>query len=458
MNYYDASAPAPAPHGGAPAPSAAAAAAPHGAAPHGAPHGHHPFQQPHPAMMHPHHGYPPHYGPPHHPGMPMAPMAMCHPAAAGAPPAYHPPHYPHPHQMMAMAGGGVPPPPPASAPSVASSKAPTPVPSHLPPGVRVPTPRAVSLEVQHPEAKAESESAAATVSNKDAGVEAAAAAAEAESNPPSLSSSAPPSRPESVEPVLQPGNTAVATATAPTVDTAAAAADIANTAAAAPPVPAPLSAMMLAAATVAGNATGTGTGAAAGTGTATGNGLTPTSGNRLPAEEVASFLMTLKHRSVSPDLVDDTASCLASMRMPHLMPASNGDSAAANGVGADGGAGDTNGTAPVTLGAGSLQTTDGQILKFRETARPLGLPMATPEDRFWLSDVSCFVRAHCCEFFVAEGQEDNLTKTRSKSGKVSALDLPVHFDICTMFHRYGFSLDLHLTYHSVLPSLSLPTK
>jgi hypothetical protein len=145
-------------------------------------------------------------------------------------------------------------------------------------------------------------------------------------------------------------------------------------------------------------------------------GLTPTAAGaagggapRLPAEEVASFLLTLKHRSVSPDLVDDTASCLASMQMPHLMPSA----ADAN---ADGSSG-TSGT-----GTGStLQNTEGQVLQFRETARPLGLPMATPEDRFWLSDVSCFVRAHCCEFFVAEGEADNLTKTRSKSGKVSVV-------------------------------------
>jgi len=147
-------------------------------------------------------------------------------------------------------------------------------------------------------------------------------------------------------------------------------------------------------------------------------GLTPTAaggGNsgapRLPAEEVASFLLTLKHRSVSPDLVDDTASCLASMQMPHLMPSANAD------ANADGPSGTGTGT-----GTGStLQGTEGQVLQFRETARPLGLPMATPEDRFWLSDVSCFVRAHCCEFFVAEGEADNLTKTRSKSGKVSVV-------------------------------------
>jgi len=138
--------------------------------------------------------------------------------------------------------------------------------------------------------------------------------------------------------------------------------------------------------------------------------LTPTAGTRLPAEEVAAYLLTLKHRSVSPDLVDDTASCLASMKMPHLMPMpvvpEGTDSS---------GSGD-----PTSAGTGtgnSIHTSEGQVLKFRDTPRTLGLPMATPEDRFWLSDVSCFVRANCCEFFVAEGEEDNLTKTRSKSGK-----------------------------------------
>ena len=199
--------------------------------------------------------------------------------------------------------------------------------------------------------------------------------------------------------------------------------------------------MMLAAATVAGTAPGAANGTA-------GTGLSPNSskGNRLPAEEVASFLMTLKHRSVSPDLVDDTASCLASMKMPHLMPTSSTDSGdSANANASNGGAGTTCTGGTVSLGPGSVQTTEGQILQFRETARPLGLPMATPEDRFWLSDVSCFVRAHCCEFFVAEGQEDNLTKTRSKSGKVSCwsvldgvywMERTVH---CTVLSQYIIS-------------------
>ena len=305
---------------------------------------------------------------------------------------------------------GMPPPPPSAAAAAAapiaaaassSSRGPTPtpplpvVPSHLPPGVRVPTPRAVSLETvvqQHDGTEAN----AATSAEEGA-------TASSSTAPPSLSSTAPPSRPESVEPVgglaqLQTQTTAGATSTDATAPLGAAALD----------------AMMLAAATVAGTTVGTGSNGTAGNG-----GLSPKSssgGNkRLPAEEVASFLMTLKHRSVSPDLVDDTASCLASMKMPHLMPTGSmdaGDSANA----ANGGTGGT-----VGLGPGSVQTTEGQNLKFRETARPLGLPMATPEDRFWLSDVSCFVRAHCCEFFVAEGQEDNLTKTRSKSGKVSRI-------------------------------------
>ena len=134
---------------------------------------------------------------------------------------------------------------------------------------------------------------------------------------------------------------------------------------------------------------------------------------RPPEEDLAAYLMTLKHRSVSPDLVDDTASCLASMRMPHLMPGTDphGAATAANAAGAGASTGN------------SLNTTEGQVLRFRDTARTPGLPMATPEDRFWLSDVSSFVRQHCCEFFLAEGEEDNLTKTRSKSGKVS-LPLP----------------------------------
>jgi len=133
---------------------------------------------------------------------------------------------------------------------------------------------------------------------------------------------------------------------------------------------------------------------------------------RPPEEDLAAYLMTLKHRSVSPDLVDDTASCLASMRMPHLIP----------GIDPNGAATATNTTGLTGASTGnSLNTTEGQVLRFRDTARTPGLPMATPEDRFWLSDVSSFVRQHCCEFFLAEGEEDNLTKTRSKSGKVSLL-------------------------------------
>ena len=294
--------------------------------------------------------------------------------------------YPHPM----MQGMPPPPPPPSAAPAAApataaASRGPTPtnipataVPSHLPPGVKVPTPRAVSLDETEAGLKTDDAGAEA---KEDAGVKEASTTA-----PPSLSSTAPPSRPESVEPQPEPQAVPTVPGAAP-----APAPDAAPTAAAA------LDAMMLAAATVAGTAS---TAGAAGV-----------NGNRLPAEEVASFLMTLKHRSISPDHVDDTASCLASMKMPHLMPTSSMDS---SGDSSSNGAGGT-----VSLGPGSVQTTDGQVLKFRETARPLGLPMATPEDRFWLSDVSCFVRAHCCEFFVAEGQEDNLTKTRSKSGKVS---------------------------------------
>ena len=344
--------------------------------------------------------------------------------------------------MLGMPPGGPTPPPPA-------------VPSHLPPGVRVPTPRAVSLEVQHPAPPASSASASASaLEAPEAASDPTAAAAAApvpakeegpnkegqeeevedtaaSSAPPSLLSSAPPSRTGSVEPVHlsagSGGGRGGGDATAALTAAAAAAATAATATAATAHLPAPsLDAMMLAAASVAGTAA-----AAAGTasGIAGSNGPTPTSGNRLPAEEVASFLMTLKHRSVSPDLVDDTASCLASMKMPHLMPASSTDSGDSNPNGGGAGAGAGN---RINLGPGSVQTTEGQILKFRETARPLGLPMATPEDRFWLSDVSCFVRAHCCEFFVAEGQEDNLTKTRSKSGKVSVLQ------------RTGISLYIHM--------------
>ena len=145
-----------------------------------------------------------------------------------------------------------------------------------------------------------------------------------------------------------------------------------------------------------------------------------TAGEVESEEDLAAYLMTLKHRSVSPDLVDDTASCLASMRMPHLMPGTDPNASTnTTNTGASTGASTGN----------SLNTTEGQVLRFRDTARTPGLPMATPEDRFWLSDVSCFVRQHCCEFFLAEGEEDNLTKTRSKSGKVSLLLARVSLDL-----------------------------
>jgi len=235
-------------------------------------------------------------------------------------------------------------------------------PAHLPPGVRVPTPRAVSLEE---------------------GFDKPFAFAQEEAPPAAEEMTSAPARPESMEPVVQPSHPTNTAASAPAAAAVAPA-----------PLPTDVNAMMLAAASAV---------AALGQTAA-----------RPPEEDLAAYLMTLKHRSVSPDLVDDTASCLASMRMPHLMP----------GIDPNGAATATNATGTATGAAppgNSLNTTEGQVLRFRDTARTPGLPMATPEDRFWLSDVSSFVRQHCCEFFLAEGEEDNLTKTRSKSGKVSLL-------------------------------------
>ena len=243
-------------------------------------------------------------------------------------------------------------------------------PAHLPPGVRVPTPRAVSLEegIDKPFAFAQEEAPPAP--------------------PAAEEMTSAPARPESVEPLVQPSDPTNTAASAPAAAAVAPA-----------PLPTDVNAMMLAAASA---VAALGQTATAGTVT------------RPPEEDLAAYLMTLKHRSVSPDLVDDTASCLASMRMPHLMPGidPNGAATATN----------ANGTGITGASTGnSLNTTEGQVLRFRDTARTPGLPMATPEDRFWLSDVSSFVRQHCCEFFLAEGEEDNLTKTRSKSGKVSLL-------------------------------------
>ena len=311
--------------------------------------------------------------------MPMPPlplMQMCHPS--GYPGPHHQPQQYRPHghpDPSAM------PPLPAVASASAPTLAPAPAsqqqhmllpPAHLPPGIKVPTPRAVSLEegFDKPFAFAQ----------------------EAHEEEETTGTSAP-ARPESVEPVVvQPSHPTNAAASAP------AAADGAGGAPA--PLPTDVNAMMLAAASAV---------AALGQ---TAPATTTTAGTvaRPPEEDLAAYLMTLKHRSVSPDLVDDTASCLASMRMPHLMP----------GIAPNGAATATNAAGAASTG-NSLNTTEGQVLRFRDTARTPGLPMATPEDRFWLSDVSSFVRQHCCEFFLAEGEEDNLTKTRSKSGKVSLL-------------------------------------
>ena len=329
--------------------------------------------------------------------MPMPPlplMQMCHPS--GYPGPHHQPqqyHHPHGHpDPSAM--------PPLPAVASAPTLAPAPAsqqqhmllpPAHLPPGIKVPTPRAVSLEegFDKPFAFAQ----------------------EAHEEEETTGTSAP-ARPESVEPVVvQPSHPTNAAASAP------AAADGAGGAPA--PLPTDVNAMMLAAASAV---------AALGQ---TAPATTTTAGTvaRPPEEDLAAYLMTLKHRSVSPDLVDDTASCLASMRMPHLMP----------GIAPNGAATATNAAGAASTG-NSLNTTEGQVLRFRDTARTPGLPMATPEDRFWLSDVSSFVRQHCCEFFLAEGEEDNLTKTRSKSGKVSLL-----LGSCWLDFDFGVRLRLNLT-------------
>lgn len=95
------------------------------------------------------------------------------------------------------------------------------------------------------------------------------------------------------------------------------------------------------------------------------------------AEQCASFLLTLKHRSVSPELVEGTSSILAEKM---------------------------------------LATEHPLHLDFVSPPRDPGIPMAMPDDKYWLSDLHCFLRSKCCEFFLAD---ENDSSTLSKKQKVS---------------------------------------
>lgn len=119
----------------------------------------------------------------------------------------------------------------------------------------------------------------------------------------------------------------------------------------------------------------------------------------------ASFLITLKHRSVTPDLVDGASRCLADMLEPmEPLRASSTDSAY-NSVGL---VSTTSKDRPLTAEEGATPKNDTFHDRDNRTQGPAGgvsFSMALPEDAHWLSEVQCYVRSNCCEFFVA-GEND----------------------------------------------------
>lgn len=109
----------------------------------------------------------------------------------------------------------------------------------------------------------------------------------------------------------------------------------------------------------------------------------------------ASFLITLKHRSVTPDLVDGASQCLADMLEPMEGLQHPGTESTYNFI---------------------LVSNQDRAERKNDTHHDHGpspslhrpgvsFSMALPEDAHWLSDLQCYVRANCCEFFVA-GEND----------------------------------------------------
>mmetsp|Transcript_50806 Transcript_50806/g.152949 ORF Transcript_50806/g.152949 Transcript_50806/m.152949 type:complete len:646 (-) Transcript_50806:26-1963(-) len=111
----------------------------------------------------------------------------------------------------------------------------------------------------------------------------------------------------------------------------------------------------------------------------------------------ASFLITLKHRSVTPDLVDGASQCLADMLEPmeDLRKPSTGSTYNSGLVSSQKDLAERKNDTNHDHGSSSLGL-----------HRPgVSFSMALPEDAHWLSDLQCYVRSSCCEFFVA-GESD----------------------------------------------------
>eukprot|EP00562_Extubocellulus_spinifer_P013215 CAMPEP_0178549866 /NCGR_PEP_ID=MMETSP0697-20121206/5952_1 /TAXON_ID=265572 /ORGANISM="Extubocellulus spinifer, Strain CCMP396" /LENGTH=677 /DNA_ID=CAMNT_0020182625 /DNA_START=302 /DNA_END=2335 /DNA_ORIENTATION=+ len=97
---------------------------------------------------------------------------------------------------------------------------------------------------------------------------------------------------------------------------------------------------------------------------------------QLSSNDAASFLMTLKHRSVSPELAEESS---------------------------------------VVLADKLAQTENRPVrLEYVSPPREPGIPLAMPDDEYWLSDLHCFYRAKCVEYFVAEERDSAKFSKKAK--------------------------------------------
>ena len=112
----------------------------------------------------------------------------------------------------------------------------------------------------------------------------------------------------------------------------------------------------------------------------------------------ASFLVQLKSRNMTSDLLEEASHYLAKMLKKQDLD-------------------------PGLLIPGSISTQVINSCHFISRKNDTlnmggiyrGLPLALPEDSRWLSDLQCFVRAYCCEFFTAaDGDTKNNSKACSK--------------------------------------------
>ena len=126
----------------------------------------------------------------------------------------------------------------------------------------------------------------------------------------------------------------------------------------------------------------------------------------------AEFLITLKRRGVMPEILDAASKCLAEMLEPmeeqskfepcYLLSPSTG----------------TNPTEAIDRSDISPPKID-TVCMNKEPS--FSMPLSLPEDSRWLSDLQCYVRSRCCEFFTATDAD---IKNDSKTG-------PKRFDHCT---------------------------